>query len=58
MITCVIVNFKTKDLTEIALTSFRKFYDYPIVLIDNNSADESTEFCKEFNRYGMTAGRK
>jgi glycosyltransferase involved in cell wall biosynthesis len=52
MITCVIVNFKTKHLTEKAVETFRKFYTYPIVLIDNNSADESTEFCKNaFTKY-------
>jgi len=45
-ITCIIVNFKTKHLTEKALETFRKFYAYPVVLIDNHSDDESTEFCK------------
>jgi len=46
MITCVLVNFKTKHLTEKALETFRKFYAYPLVLVDNHSDDESTEFCK------------
>lgn len=46
MITCVLVNYKTKHLTEKALSTFRKFYSYPVILVDNNSGDESTEFCK------------
>jgi len=52
MITCVIVNFKTKNLTEKCIETFRKFYSHPIILIDNNSADDSTEFCKNaFTKY-------
>jgi GT2 family glycosyltransferase len=44
LITAVIINYQTPDLTKTALTSFRKFYpQIPILLIDNGSKDNSSE---------------
>jgi glycosyltransferase involved in cell wall biosynthesis len=46
-ITAVNINYQTPDLTQTALTSFRKFYpQIPILLIDNGSKDNSQEVLK------------
>jgi len=43
-----IVNYKTLDFTKLCLRSIRKFtkYPYEVIVIDNNSADESLEYLK------------
>ena len=46
--TVIIVNFKTKYLIKKCLETFRAFYkDVPVILIDNGSGDDSTEWCKK-----------
>ena len=50
-VTAIIVNFKTKDLTRQAFKSLRSYYpNLHIVLVDNCSNDESTEWCKAIVR--------
>lgn len=61
-----IINYKTLDLTKALVESLLKFYpDLPILLIDNGSNDESTEYirtldCKNvkpiFNEYNWGHG--
>jgi hypothetical protein len=61
-----IINYKTLDLTKTLVDSLLKFYpDLPILLIDNGSFDESTEYirtldCKNvqpiFNEYNYGHG--
>jgi glycosyltransferase involved in cell wall biosynthesis len=46
-VTAVIVNFKTLHLVQQAYESLRKYYDLPIILIDNGSADDSTNWIGE-----------
>jgi glycosyltransferase involved in cell wall biosynthesis len=42
-VTAVIINYKTFDLTQRAIKSFRSYYpDVPLLLIDNGSNDDST----------------
>ena len=43
-----IVNYKTLDFTRLCLRSIRKFTEYPyeIIVVDNNSRDESLEYLK------------
>lgn len=49
-ITAILVNYKTKALTEKALATFRQFYpDIYLILVDNHSRDESTEYVKGFS---------
>jgi glycosyltransferase involved in cell wall biosynthesis len=42
------VNYKTLDFTRLALRSIRKFtrYPYEVVVVDNNSQDESLQYLK------------
>lgn len=48
-LTCVIVNHKTLDLTTKAVESFTTFYPaIPLILIDNNSQDRSTQYLSDF----------
>jgi glycosyltransferase involved in cell wall biosynthesis len=50
-ITVLIVNYKTRDLTRRAIESFRQQYaDVPLILIDNGSQDESTDFLREMEQ--------
>ncbi len=43
VLTAVIINFRTPDLTERAARTFRRFYpDVQLLLIDNGSGDESS----------------
>ena len=46
--TICIVNYKTLDLTRLCLRSIRKFtvYPYEVIVVDNNSQDESLEYLK------------
>lgn len=46
--TFCIVNYKTLDFTRLCLRSIRKFTDYPyeVLVIDNNSADQSLEYLR------------
>jgi len=46
--TICIVNYKTVDLTRLCLRSIRKFtrYPYEVIVVDNNSQDESLEYLK------------
>jgi len=46
--TICIINYKSLDFTRLCLRSIRKFthYPYEIIVIDNNSADESLEYLK------------
>ncbi len=44
IVTAVIINYQTPDLTQNAVTSFRKFYpNVQLILIDNGSHDESVK---------------
>jgi len=47
-VTICIVNYKTLELTRLALRSIRKLthYPYEVVVVDNNSRDESLEYLK------------
>jgi len=48
-ITTIVVNYKTKALTETCVAGFVKCYpDVHMVLVDNRSEDDSSEFCKRF----------
>jgi len=51
LVTCIIVNFKTRDLTETALTTFLKFYPkVGVLLVDNGSEDGSTIYVEQAQR--------
>lgn len=46
-VTVVVVNYKTLELTRQCLDSFRRFYPkVQLIIIDNGSNDESTEYVK------------
>jgi glycosyltransferase involved in cell wall biosynthesis len=49
--TICIVNYKTLDLTRLCLRSIRKFtkYPYEVMVIDNDSQDESLQYLKSLN---------
>jgi len=49
--TICIVNYKTLDLTRLCLRSVRKFtkYPYEVIVVDNNSQDESSEYLKHLS---------
>jgi len=49
--TICIVNYKTPDFTKLCLRSIRKFtrYPYEVLVIDNNSQDESLEYLRSLN---------
>jgi glycosyltransferase involved in cell wall biosynthesis len=49
--TICVVQYKTLQLTKLCLRSIRKFTNYPyeVIVIDNNSADESLEYLKSLN---------
>jgi glycosyltransferase involved in cell wall biosynthesis len=50
-ITTVVVNYRTRDLTERCIESFLKHYpDIRLILIDNGSRDNSTEYVKHVSR--------
>jgi glycosyltransferase involved in cell wall biosynthesis len=46
--TICVVNYKTPDLIRLCLRSIRKFtkYPYEVIVVDNNSMDESLEYLK------------
>jgi len=46
--TICVVNYKTLDFTRLCLRSIRKFTSYPyeVIVVDNNSQDESLEYLK------------
>jgi len=47
LVTCIIVNFKTAELTETALTSFLLQYPFvSVLLVDNGSSDDSARYVK------------
>ncbi len=48
VVTICVVNYKTLDLTRLCLRSIRKYtkYPYKVLVIDNHSRDESTEYLK------------
>ena len=49
--TICVVNYKTLDLTRLCLRSIRKYTNYPykVLVIDNDSQDESTEYLKRLD---------
>ncbi len=49
--TICIVNYKTLDFTRLCLRSIRKFtkYPYQVIVVDNDSQDESLEYLKSLN---------
>jgi GT2 family glycosyltransferase len=49
--TICIVNYKTPDFIKLALRSIRKFtkYPYEVIVVDNDSADESLAYLKSLN---------
>lgn len=49
--TICIVNYKTLDFTRLCLRSIRKFttYPYDVVVVDNDSRDESLEYLKSLS---------
>lgn len=49
--TICIVNYKTPDLTRLCLRSIRKFtkYPYEVIVVDNDSRDESLEYLKSLD---------
>jgi glycosyltransferase involved in cell wall biosynthesis len=49
--TICIVNYKTLNFTRLCLRSIRKFttYPYEVIVVDNNSQDESVEYLKSLN---------
>ena len=49
--TICIVNYKTLDFTRLCLRSIRKFtkYPYEVIVVDNDSQDESLEYLKSLN---------
>jgi len=49
--TICIVNYKTPDFTRLCLRSIRKFtrYPYEVIVVDNDSQDESLEYLKSLN---------
>jgi glycosyltransferase involved in cell wall biosynthesis len=46
-----VVNYKTLDFTRLCLRSIRKFtrYPYEVIVVDNNSQDESLEYLKRLS---------
>ena len=48
VVTICVVNYKTLDLTRLCLRSIRKYtrYPYKVLVIDNRSQDESTDYLK------------
>jgi glycosyltransferase involved in cell wall biosynthesis len=49
--TICIVNYKTLDFTRLCLRSIRKFtkYPYEVIVVDNDSRDESLKYLKSLN---------
>jgi glycosyltransferase involved in cell wall biosynthesis len=49
--TICIVNYKTLDFTRLCLRSIRRFtkYPYEVIVVDNDSQDESLEYLKSLN---------
>jgi len=49
--TICIVNYKTLDFTRLSLRSIRRFtkYPYQVIVVDNDSQDESLEYLKSLN---------
>ncbi len=49
--TICIVNYKTPDFTKLCLRSIRKFtkYSYEVIVVDNDSRDESLEYLKSLS---------
>jgi len=49
--TICIVNYKTLDFTRLCLRSIRRFtkYPYQVIVVDNDSQDESLEYLKSLN---------
>ena len=50
--TICLVNYKTLDLTRLCLRSVRKLtkYPYEVIVIDNNSRDDSLEYLRRLKR--------
>ena len=57
--TICIVNYKTFDLTRLCLRSVRKFTNYPyeVIVVDNNSQDESLKYLKSLDWIGLIERR-
>ncbi len=49
--TICIANYKTLDFIRLCLRSIRKFTSYPyeVVVVDNNSQDESLDYLKSLS---------
>ncbi len=50
-VTICVVNYKTPKLTKLCLRSIRKYthYPYELMVVDNDSQDESTEYLRSLN---------
>lgn len=51
IVTICVVNYKTLELTKLCLRSIRKYtkFPYKVMVIDNDSQDESTEYLKNLD---------
>jgi GT2 family glycosyltransferase len=49
--TICVVNYRTLDFTKLCLRSIRKYTNYPyeVIVVDNDSGDESLEYLKSLN---------
>jgi len=59
-VTICVVNYKTLDLTRLCLRSVRKFtkYAYEVIVVDNNSQDESSEYLQHLSWIRLIERRK
>jgi len=57
--TICIVNYKTLDFTRLCLRSIRRFtrYPYELIVIDNDSQDDSLDYLKSLNWISLIEGK-